>query len=340
MNSRELVKRTLEFDKPDSIPRQLWLLPWAENNHPDEVKYIGEKYPDDITWCPACLAEKPGTQGDQFERGTYIDEWGCVFENRHRGIIGEVKEPLVKDWPDLEKVRTPVECLSVDRDQVNAFCSRTDRFVLAGCCPRPFERIQFLRGTENVLMDTALRPGEFDELLDTVRGFYIDELEVWAKTDVDGLMFMDDWGSQLALLISPDSWREMFKPIYRDFIDIAHSHGKKAFMHSDGNIVDILDDLIELGLDAINSQVFCMGIEELGRRFAGRITFWGEVDRQHLLPNGTEEDIRDAVRSMTDNLYSAGGLIAQLEFGPGAKPENIIAAFDEWDCLTKQQDKS
>lgn len=163
--------------------------------------------------------------------------------------------------------------------------------------------------------------------------FYCDLLEKWAKTDVDALRFMDDWGSQRSLLISPALWKEMFLPLYRDYIEIAHSHGKKIFMHSDGYIVDILPILADAGLDAVNSQLFCMGLENL-EFMKGKITFWGEMDRQHLLPYGTEEQLRAAVRSVYNTLWSDGGCIAQLEFGPGAKPENVFAVFDEWDKIS------
>ena len=73
-----------------------------------------------------------------------------------------------------------------------------------------------------------------------MRDFYRRLMETWARTRVDGLMFMDDWGSQRHLLVSPDIWREVFRPFYRDFVDIAHAAGKKAFMHSDGHILDDL----------------------------------------------------------------------------------------------------
>ena len=64
-------------------------------------------------------------------------------------------------------------------------------------------------------------------------------------------------------------------------------------MHSDGNITEIIPDLIEIGIDALNSQLFCMDIEELGKKFRGKITFWGEIDRQNILPNGNRKDIED-----------------------------------------------
>jgi hypothetical protein len=91
-------------------------------------------------------------------------------------------------------------------------------------------------------------------------------------------------GSQQGLLLHPDIFRKIFKPMYREYVEIARSHGKHVFMHSDGYILDIIPDLIEVGIDALNAQVFCMGLKELGDRFRGRITFWGEIDRQRLEP--------------------------------------------------------
>jgi uroporphyrinogen-III decarboxylase len=146
-------------------------------------------------------------------------------------------------------------------------------------------------------------------------------------------MFMDDWGAQRALLISPKMWRRIFKPLYKDYIDLAHSHGKAIFMHSDGYIADILPDLVELGLDAVNAQLFTMDIEDLGRRLAGKITFWGELDRQHLLPYGSLNEIDRAVRRVKAALYREGGAIAQCEFGVGARPENVYQMFKTWEEL-------
>jgi hypothetical protein len=139
----------------------------------------------------------------------------------------------------------------------------------------------------------------------------------------------DDWGSQRSLMINPTMWRELFKPIYRDYVQIAHNAGKKFFMHSDGYIVDIYPDLIEVGVDALNSQIFCMGAEKL-EPFAGRITFWGEIDRQYLLARGTTEEVAEAVRQVHRHLWKDGGCIAQCEFGAAAKPENVRAVFQTW----------
>lgn len=331
MNSRELVYKTLNFGMPERAPRQLWALPWAENNYPEEHKKINQDFPADIISAPGFNKVPQKVQGDPYEVGLHIDHWGCKFTNIHKGIIGEIKEPLIKgeEYEDMDVLEVPEENLGIDIEKVNEFCRNTDKFVLAGACPRPFERLQFIRGSEQLYVDLMLRPDGFNKVLEKMRDYYCKLLNVWAKTDVDGLMFMDDWGSQRSLLISPKLWVEIFKPIYKEFIDIAHKNNKKIFMHSDGYILDILPHLVEIGLDAVNCQIFCMGVENL-RQFAGKITFWGEIDRQHLLPNGSLADIENAVNLAKDCLWMNGGCIAQCEFGPGAKPENVYQVFKTW----------
>ncbi len=328
---RALVKQTLTFSSPERVPRDVWILPWAGIHYPEELAQIRERFPNDIVGAPGFQRELPPTYGDQYGIGTYIDEWGCAFENVQPGVIGEVKHPLVARWEDLDKVRPPEGLLSIDVEQVNDFCQSIDCFVTAGCCPRPFERMQFLRGSENLYFDLAELPGDFFTLLERVHQFYLKELELWAKTDVDALTFMDDWGAQRSLLISPRLWRQIFKPLYKEYIDLAHRHGKFIFMHSDGYTLDIIPDLIELGLDALNAQLFTMDIDQVGARFRGKITFWGEIDRQRLLPFGTTADIDQAVRQVKEALYANGGVIAQCEFSAGAKPENVYQVFQSWE---------
>ncbi|OGD27218.1 MAG: hypothetical protein A2Y56_15570 [Candidatus Aminicenantes bacterium RBG_13_63_10] len=330
MDSRERVRRTLTFRSPDRVPRQLWLLPWAEARYPREVERLKRRFPDDIVSCPAFFRDPPSASGDEYAPGTYVDEWGCVFENVEPGIIGQVKRPLVERWSDASRVRLPERRLSVDIERAEAFVSGTDRFVLAPTRVRPFEQLQFIRGPESLFLDLASPPGEFFRLLERMHDFYKRELDLWASTGVDGLQIMDDWGGQRSLLVSPALWRRIFKPLYRDYAAIARRRGKFLFMHSDGYILDILEDLVEVGVDALNSQLFCMDIEELGRRFAGRLTFWGEMDRQGLLPSGSVEEVREAVRSVRRAVWREGGAIAQCEFGPGARPENVEAVFEAW----------
>ena len=343
MTSRELVYKTLNFENYDErAPRDLWSLPYAKIYDGENFERISKKYIWDIAAPETVYLEKSKvTKGDSVEVGDYVDEWGCVFTNIKRGIIGEVKKPLVaakdEEWEDTSRIVIPEHMLSFDIEQINKACAASDKFLMNGYKPRPFERLQFIRGTENLYIDLMLQPNGFIDFLDKMHDFHCRLITKWAETDIDAIRFMDDWGSQRSLLINPSLWRDIFKPMYRDFINIAHSHGKKICMHSDGYILDILPDLIELGLDAVNSQIFCMGADKLAQ-FKGQITFWGEMDRQHILPHGTKEDVENAVEQVYNALWDNGGCIAQCEYGD-CKAENVEAVYDTWDRLTDKKAK-
>jgi len=301
----------------------------------EKLDAIQKAYPDDIVWdMPVVYARQPQRAGDPYEIGRYVDEWGCVFTSIHRGYVGEVKEPLIKgdDWEDARNVRFPEELLSFDAQKVDEYCRNTDQFVVQTEFVRPFERLQFLRGSENLFVDIALKSEGMLRFMEKLHAFNCQVMEAWGKTNVDALFMMDDWGSQNNLLIDPAVWVELFKPMYAEYCAIARKHGKKIFMHSDGHTLAIVPHLIEIGVDAANLQIFCIGLENL-REYKGKITFWGEIDRQWILPHGTIEQVEDAVKSAHGALWANGGCVAQCEFGPGAKPQNVEAVFRTWDSL-------
>lgn len=330
MTSRELVRRTLHFQRPERTPRHVWVVPWAEEHSPEHLARLRREFPDDIVTVPPLYRAPLPVVGDRYAKGDYVDEWGCRFRNVHGGVIGITHEPLIADWSQLEDFRAPEAPLAVDADAVRAFCRGTEQFTLAGTLIRPFERLQFIRTMEQAMLDLADDPPELAELLRRIHEHYLREVEAWARTDVDAIVIMDDWGGQRAMLVSPRTFRRHFRRMYEEYAAIARRYGKYVFMHSDGHILDIIDDLIALGVDALNSQVAVMGVEELGRRFAGRLTFWGEIDRQILLSRGTKEEVARAVRDIRAHLYADGGVIAECEFGPGSRPENVVHVFETW----------
>lgn len=335
---REVVRRALMFEYPERVPRDLWVLPGAAKQHGEFLRDLARRFPGDITGTPNVYRPSTVARGDLHARGRSVDEWGVVWENLGEGHIGEVKQPIVSDLDDWRSVRAPCETLPEDertaRDAVNRSCAGSERFVKAGCCPRPWERYQFLRGTVDAMMDVMDPDERVMGLLSTIHEFYMRELEFWVTTDVDAIGFMDDWGSQRQLLIPPRVWRDLFRPLYRDYCDIAHTHGKFAFMHSDGHITEIYQDLVDVGVDALNSQLFCMDMAELACIAKGKMTFWGEIDRQHVLNDANPEAGRRAVRRVAEHLYDpAGGVIAQFEFGIGNNPDVAVAVYEEWERI-------
>jgi hypothetical protein len=336
MNSKELVVRTLNFDSPARIPRQCWLLPWAEKRYPEESARLVKEFPDDIIPVSGMYTEPQKSSGNKYDEGFYTDEWGCRFLNIMGGLIGVPTTPIIKTWDELDSIKPPNEMLAVDEKKVNAFCKDSGKFTYSNSWIRPFERYQFIRTTELAMIDIALDSPEMKELIKIIHIHYLKEVEEWAKTDIDAIGIMDDWGMQKGMIVSPEFFRKYYKPLYKEYIEIARHYKKYVFMHSDGNITEIIPDLVEIGIDALNSQLFCMDIEELGKKFRGKITFWGEIDRQNILPNGNKRDIENAVSLVFNNLFSSGGVIGMCEFGPAAKPENIFHVFESWNNVFKR----
>ena len=336
MTPREIVQRTLRFQHPPRLPRTLWISPWAGLHHPEHVAALRRRWPDDVVGAPDVYRRSPRVRGDRYAVGSSTDAWGCVFENLQAGIHGEVRTPICPDisrW--RETVLPPYEVLPDDpvaaTALVDAFCRGSDRFVLAGCCPRPWERYQFLRGTEAALIDLAEDSADSRDLLAAITAYDRCEIDFWCGTAVDGVFFMDDWGSQRDLLVSPRLWRRVFKPIYADYVARIHAAGKAAFLHSDGNILAILPDLVEIGVDALNSQLGCMDLTEVARIARGRLAFWGEIDRQQVLP-GDPAGGRAEVQRIAHHLCDpAGGCFVMFEYGPGARPETVDAVLAAWE---------
>jgi uroporphyrinogen decarboxylase len=350
MTPHDLVRSTIEFQSPERRPRDPWILPSVEADQPDLVQQFIADFPPDFTSVTGATygvsryhselgigrGAYPGTWGFHSTRAPlsddrFLDSWGCVWEVSQPGTIGEVKNPILDEWSAMDSWEAPWELLDeADLSQVDETVAATDLFVRVGTEVRPFERMQFLRGTANVLMDMTYGDEHLTRLRDMLHEFYCRELEMWCATDVDGLAFMDDWGSQDRLLISPDAWRQFLKPLYRDYVDIIHGAGKYALLHTDGQIMEIFPDLVEIGVDAVNSQLFCMDIEEIGKRFRGKIAFWGEIDRQQILPSDDPERAREAVRRINRSLEADGGVIAQCEWGSDVPEANMRAAYEEW----------
>ncbi len=332
MTGRERVKAALTFANPDRPPRNLWTLPYVRLFQKDQLAAMEEKYPMDIGASQLGPGWSDEVAQATAKKGRYIDDWGSGWHVCEAGVIGEVKEPALPDWSALDTFQPPWHLIRKrDLSYVNRLCEKSDQFMLSDVTARPFERLQFLRGSENLFLDLGYGTAELHKLLEMVHQFYLEDIQQWCQSNVDAVFLMDDWGSARQLLINPQTWRQLFKPLYKEYCDLIHAAGKFVFFHTDGYTQAIFGDLIEVGMDAINSQLFIMDIEELARKYKGQVTFWGELDRQHVLPFGTPAEVRAAVmrvrRALDDG---SGGLIAQCEWGKDNPTENIDMVFKAW----------
>jgi uroporphyrinogen-III decarboxylase len=153
-------------------------------------------------------------------------------------------------------------------------------------------------------------------------------IERFAAAGVDGFIFCDDWGLQNRLMIAPEAWRAIWKPRYARIYAAAHEAGLATFLHSCGYIVDILDDLIEIGLDAVHmDQQENMGLDVLGTRFGGRLTFFSPVDIQTAM-NGSIDGVRAYARRMAKQLGRPNGGFIPRWYTDPAGAGHTQAALD------------
>jgi hypothetical protein len=169
----------------------------------------------------------------------------------------------------------------------------TDCYVIVMIYGSHFEKAYFSRGIENFLADIAGEPEFAKKLLD-----YIIEKNLVMIDNIvncpyiDGILLGSDWGSQKDLIMSPESWRELIKNGERREYELIKKAGKDVFVHSCGDIHQILGDLTEIGLDALNPvQSECMDIYDIKKKHGDKLTFWGGISTQQTLPKGTPEEV-------------------------------------------------
>ena len=317
MSPKDVVCRTVRFQGADRIPYDL-----------------PQEWGSDF----ALVGMDPSPDA---RPSTGVDEWGTVWENISICNLGQVKEYPLKDWGAWDKLSVPDIrdprrwwALAGARERAG------DRFLM-GLGISIYERAHFVRGLDNVWIDIHEAPGELGRLLDVLVDMNLYAIERYSQAGADGYMFCDDWGLQDRLMISPKSWRELWKPRYARIYKAAHDAGLLTFLHSCGNIVDILDDFIEIGLDVIQmDQQENMGLDLLGERFGGRITFWCPVDIQRTMVYGTLEDIRAYCRRMVKALgRPEGGFIAMWYSDPagaGHRQEALDAMCDEFLKISRE----
>jgi uroporphyrinogen decarboxylase len=332
MTSRELVVKTLNHDPVPRVPRDLWLLPSDDALPPDEVAEMNVRYPSDIIQPEVVPLHGKKSQGKATKAGDFTDAWGCVWHVGEQGGSPELKVSPLAEAGKIASYQPPAELLDRSRlAKVNKSCASTNRFVLGWSEVRPFDRLRFLRGSEAALVDLARGTKDIRSLLAMLNDFALKEIELWAQTDVDGVVFRDDWGTPDGMLIAAEMWREIFRPFYREYCKILHAKDKFVFFQSDGNILDIFGDLAKSGIDAIHSQLHLMDVERLAKRFRGRVTFWGEMDRKRMHNPGTPDEFRKTVLAIRKALdFGSGGVIAQCPWEPGVTIQTVAAYFEQW----------
>ncbi|MEW5957414.1 MAG: uroporphyrinogen decarboxylase family protein [Chloroflexota bacterium] len=337
MKHRERVLMALNHEAPDRCPMQISFTPEFaarlkqamqltdadfHNPHGGGNTYVMERaLAEDMLLTSVGWANSYYATDAYSEDGvTYTDEWGVTWRNHPyqtkfgRGYYTEiVGHPLAQAEaidsyrpPDPTRPELYVEAEGVVKAYKNEY------WIVGVTVTTIFETAWALRGYEQTLVDFALNPDIIERLFDIPFHYHLTAAKKLVELGVDMIWVGDDVGAQHMMLIAPDTWRRHLKPRLATFFTTLKSlnpHLKIAY-HSDGNILPIIPDLIEIGLDVLNPiQPRSMDPAEVKKKFGDRLCFWGSIDEQYTLPYGSPAEVAAEVMTRLQTLGRHGGLI-------------------------------
>lgn len=332
MTEKERVIAALAHEETDLVPFQMDCLSAAE-------KKLQEHF------CEKDLSVVIGNHIAMFEPSyyslfkvedvgprTFRDAFGALWELKPGEDIGTVIDPPLKEatlkgytFPDPERV--------MELGDIPAFIERNkSKFILGALGFSFYERAWILRGIEQILEDLLANPSFVEELFDAIVEFDLAITRRLCRFPIDAFHFGDDWGQQKGLIVSPELWRQVFKPRLRRLYDTVHAAGLPVSIHSCGDISQIIPDLIDIGVNMISPlQAEALDFSFLKREYGRDLTFWGGVSTQKTLPAGSPDDVRAEIRARREVLGKGGGyILAPSHELQGDIPlENMLAFLDE-----------
>lgn len=331
MKPRERILAALNHEEPDRCPMQISFTPEFAERLRADLQLKGQRvhnphgggntYELERALGEDMLLTSVGWANSYYQQvGPYVDEWGVGWDAQPYETpfgVGHyteiVSHPLADDDailtytpPDPNRPELYTEAARVVRE------FKDEYWIVGVTVTTIFETAWALRGLQQMLMDFVENPDLADAILDIPYRYHLTAAKKLVELGVDMIWIGDDVGAQTGMLISPRHWRRFLKPRMANFISElkALNPAIKVAYHSDGNILPIIPELIEIGVDILNPiQPACMDPAEIKRQFGDRLCFWGSIDEQHTLPYGTPEDVRQEVLLRLRTIGKGGGLI-------------------------------
>jgi uroporphyrinogen decarboxylase len=331
MTHRELVLAALHHEETDVVPYTLFF----EGGTDIELDrfYGSTAWRDDLQCCfdwVACLdtvVERPyeGNRG----RDAFGSIWRSDMLPWHLETPAMAKPRLdCMKWPTQDDFPRTVEADIAKRTGPDA-----SKFSLIAMGWGLFEQTWRIRGFEQVLMDLATDPEFYEEFIGKITDYFLEFVERCRDIPADAIFFGDDWGDQRGVIMGPERWRKLIKPCWAKIYDAVHAQNKLVVSHCCGSIADIMPDIIEIGLDVLESvQPEAAGMDpfELKRKYGDKITFWGCLGSQSTLQHGTPADIGKHIDWLCAEVGKDGGFIlsSAKAIQPGTPVENAAAAVE------------
>lgn len=324
MTPRQRMLSAFEFTSPDKIPVVYHPSPAGLYVHGEQLLRLLRDFPPDnpiaFDIIPAPPAESVDANGNYHE--IRKDEWGTGWEFKIFGIQGHPKTYPFVSWEAAGDYNFP----PLPTLNTNEVKEQKKTFLLFAGGISIFEKLHALQPFDQVLMDITLQNPAFLYFLDRLVDYWLQYIDILIKADIDVIMFGDDWGTQHTSLISPKHFKTIFKPKYKLLMDPILHAGKKVFFHSCGYLGGVLDDLIDLGIHGLWPQINLMeqNASLMDKCIQYNITLYIHLDRQYLVPLGTPDEIRIAIKKYADMFHALnGGGIFYVEIENDAPFDNV-----------------
>ena len=331
--------KAVRFERPEYIPVVFWVNPACWHHYEPEFLFelMAEHsilFPDfdpDNELIPELAPwERAGVP--------YTDAWGCVWETTDDGITGTVTQHPLPDWAALESFVPPdpaetdgltkIDWSAIKKKILDAE-SEGKHYVVSLQHGHTFQRLSYLRGYENLMLDMADGKAGLLRLIEMVENFNAGIVQRYIDAGSKMIRYPEDLGMQRGPMLSPEHFRKYIKPVYERLMKPARNADCIVHMHSDGDIRELVEDLAVSGVDALNFQDLVNGIDWIAANLKGRLCIDIDIDRQQVTRFGNPGDIDKLIREEVEKLGSReGGLMMIYGLYPGVPHENVRAIMD------------
>jgi hypothetical protein len=344
ISEKENYLRAIEFNNPEWIPITFEFLSAVWKRYGNKLEEIIHRHP---------LVSGNHQRGyNRFEEkdpvwiegSHYKDDWGCVWHNIQDGMLGRVVEHPLIDWKNFKKFKAPdpleqydwitiKERTEKERQKKLLTIAEPESFTQGGF----FDRLVFLRGFENLMMDFLEETSLLDKLIDIVFEYNMKYIQKCLEIGFDIIWHHGDIGSQKGLIFNPNIFRKYFKPAYKEMFQTCQKAGTHVWYSSDGNLLEIVDDLVECGVSLHDPQVRANTIDGIKIYYKGKLCALVDLDEQ-MLPFCNPDQINQQIKEIVEKIAKPeGGLMIFAIPSQDVPLENIEAIFTAWEeyCFFK-----
>jgi len=327
--------KSINFQNPQWIPCRVSVMPATWRKYGEELEEIVLRHPKIFPDYKKGKRDFDTINDPGYRKGNFTDSWGCVWSNIEEGLEGAVTKSPLENWELFDFYKPPDPIIQgergsqVDWEKIRKHFEKVKKEggLATGGVPHGFMymRPYYLRGFENFMLDIATDEPNLEKLINIVLEYNLKLINKWIEVGAKLMYFGDDLGTQKSLTISPEKFRKYLKPCYKKMFELCRKEWVYVYFHSDGHILEIIDDLIECGINVINPQIRANTLDGIAKNIKGKVCIDLDLDRQ-LFPFAKPKEIRKHIEEAVLKLKTErGGLMLTAECEPDVPLENIEA---------------